>query len=477
VGIACTIPPSKAAPQGVHHVEALYLDMIANARDYIYIENQYFTSEKVGDALEARLKEPGGPEIVLVTRLLSHGWLEEVTMHALRTRLVRRLRDADSEGRFHAYHPHVEGLCEGTCVDLHSKVMVVDDEWLRIGSSNISNRSMGVDTECDVVVEAQGDKAVRAKIRAFRDQLVAEHAGATQEELRAALQQAPSIAAAIAKLGSPARHLHELDAPEISEALLAAAKIGDMEKPISFDALVAGFSHEGQVEQKKRRRFPVGLAASILVLLGFAAAWRWTPLADIVTADSVVAFTQGFARNWWAPLAIILAYTPACMVMFPRPLITLAAVMAFGPWEGLTYSMTGVVLAGIVGYAIGRLFHRDTARRLAGPKLSRVTHLIKKRGILAVALVRFVPIAPYLVVNVVMGAMRIKFLDFVIGTFLGMLPGALAATVLSDQFAAALQDPGRVNGWLIAAAVTGFAALAYFGQRLLRRMESPGSFA
>ena len=99
-------------------------------------------------------------------------------MHVLRTRLVRQLRDADTEGRFHAYYPHVAGLCEGTCVDLHSKVMIVDDEWLRVGSSNISNRSMGVDTECDLVVEAQGEARVQAAIRAARNRLIAEHSGA-----------------------------------------------------------------------------------------------------------------------------------------------------------------------------------------------------------------------------------------------------------------------------------------------------------
>src|SRR6185295_4788796 len=137
-----------------------------------YIENQYFTSEKIGAALEKRLGDPDGPEILLVTRLLSHGRVEEPTMHVLRNRLVRNLRAADQHGKFHAFYPHVEGLCEGTCLDLHSKVMIVDDQWLRIGSSNISNRSMGVDTECDVVVEAQGDEAVRAKIHAFRNQLV-----------------------------------------------------------------------------------------------------------------------------------------------------------------------------------------------------------------------------------------------------------------------------------------------------------------
>ncbi|HEX5130285.1 MAG TPA: VTT domain-containing protein, partial [Usitatibacter sp.] len=444
------------------------------AKDYIYIENQYFTSESIGKALEERLREPGGPEIVLVTRLLSHGWLEEMTMHVLRTRLVRQLRAADTEGRFHAYCPHVEGLCEGTCLDLHSKVMIVDDEWLRVGSSNLSNRSMGVDTECDLTVEAEGDQGDRTAIRACRNRLLAEHCDATQEALEAALQRSGSIGAAIAALGSPRRQLRSLEAPEVSEALLTAARIGDMEKPISIDNLVMGFTHS-EIAARKPLLWPIPV--SILVLLAFAAAWRYTPLANMVSAESVLTLTETFARHWWAPLAIILAYTPACMVMFPRPLITAAAVITFGPWEGLTYSMIGVILAGIVGYAIGRRFHRDAARRIAGPKLARVSHLVQQRGIVAVALVRFVPIAPYLVVNVVMGAMRIKFIDFVAGTFLGMLPGAMAATVLSDQLASMLQDPARVNGWLIAGAVAAFAGLAYAGQRILRRMEAPQSFA
>jgi uncharacterized membrane protein YdjX (TVP38/TMEM64 family) len=97
--------------------------------------------------------------------------------------------------------------------------------------------------------------------------------------------------------------------------------------------------------------------------------------------------------------------------------------------------------------------------------------VLQNRGIVAVTLVRFVPIAPFLVVNVVMGAMRVKFVDFVIGSFLGMLPGALAATVLSDQVASALRDPSKLNGWVIAGAVCAFAGLAWFGHRMLHRMD------
>jgi phosphatidylserine/phosphatidylglycerophosphate/cardiolipin synthase-like enzyme/uncharacterized membrane protein YdjX (TVP38/TMEM64 family) len=474
VAIACTAPPVNG-DAGMHTIESLYLDMIAAARDYIYIENQYFTSEKVGDALEARLGDPDGPEIILVTRLLSHGWLEEHTMHVLRTRLVRRLRAADRHGKFHAYYPHVEGLCEGTCLDLHSKVMVVDDEWLRIGSSNISNRSMGVDTECDVTVEAKGDGKVRAATRRFRDRLLAEHSGVEVAVLERELANAPSIHAALEKLGSSHRQLRTLEAPEVSEALMAAAAIGDMEKPISLDALVQGFTSDQQAPAPAAsRKRPILMVASVLAVASLALIWRYTPLADVVTADSVLAFTESFSRHWWAPLVLLLAYTPASIVMFPRPLITMAMVITFGPWEGLAYSMTGVVLAGVAGYALGRMVNRDRVRRIAGPKLNSVQRVLQHRGIIAVALIRFVPIAPFLVVNVVMGAMRVKLLDFVIGTFLGMLPGALAATVLSDQVASALRDPSKLNGWVIAGAIGAFAALAWFGKRMLSRMDKGG---
>ncbi len=469
--VACTQPPEGGVP-GVKHVETLYLDMINRAKRYIYIENQYFTSEKIGQALEARLREPDPPEIVVVTRLLSHGWLEENTMTMLRTRLVRQLRAADTKGCLQVYYPHIDGLCENTCIDLHSKVMIVDDEWLRIGSSNLSNRSMGVDSECDVTVEAQGDMHRRKVIRAFRDRLVAEHAGVEVEVLAAAVDELGSMARAVAKVSHGPRRLERLADEEVNEVLLAAARIGDMEQPISIEGLVQGLAHdELPVEQTRKR--PLLVAAGILAIVGaLFLLWRYTPLASVVTAENVIGVAERFADNWWAPLLIVLAYTPASMVMFPRPLLTMAAVIVFGPIEGFAYAMIGVVLAGVAGYAIGRLVHRDTVRRVAGPRLNRLTGVLQRRGLIAVTLVRLVPIAPYLVVNLVMGAMRIRLHHFILGTFLGMLPGGLAATVLSDQIAAALINPARLNPWLIAAAVCAFAALAYSGHRLLGYLDN-----
>ncbi len=41
---------------------------------------------------------------------------------------------------------------------VHSKVMIVDDGFLRVGSANLNNRSMGADTECDLAFEASCDE-------------------------------------------------------------------------------------------------------------------------------------------------------------------------------------------------------------------------------------------------------------------------------------------------------------------------------
>src|SRR5688572_12986389 len=185
--------PQTDVHEPVREIERSYLDLIAAARRSIYIENQYFSAHRVGEALQARLAEPDGPEIVVVLRLLSHGWLEELTMQNLRKALIARLREADVHGRLKVCYPHIEGLKDGTCIDVHSKLMIVDDRWLRVGSANISNRSMGFDTECDLTVDANGREDVRRAIAGFRDRLLGEHLGVEPAVVAREIERGGSI--------------------------------------------------------------------------------------------------------------------------------------------------------------------------------------------------------------------------------------------------------------------------------------------
>ena len=472
--LTCTSPP--IAGQGpVKHVERMYLDMIARARRTIYIENQYFTSQKIATALAERLKEPDGPEIVLVTRLLSHGWLEEVTMQLLRSKHVHDLRAADRHGRFYACYPHITGLAEKTCIDMHSKVMIVDDEWLRVGSSNLSNRSMGVDTECDLVLQANGQSRLAAKILEFRNKLLAEHLGTESPAVTQAIEAHGSLRAAIGKLGTPDRALPELDIEPPSEAAINAAALADMEQPVTLDRLVSELGvAEADSESPRDSRVPwLQVVLGALVFAGLAAVWRFTPLADAITAERVIDWTESFSRFWWAPLVLVALYTPASLVMFPRPLITLAAVVSFGPWEGLAYAMTGVTVASAVGYYAGRAFGRNTVRRLAGPRLNRISQALKRRGVFAITAVRLVPIAPFIVVSMIAGATRFKLWQLSVGTLLGMLPGALMATVLGDAAQSALRDPSQINWLFVGGTLAVLLAGSVIVTRWLTRLSEP----
>jgi uncharacterized membrane protein YdjX (TVP38/TMEM64 family) len=469
VGIARTLPPRGELP-AVREIEKLYLDMIATARRTIYIENQYFTAPRIAQALERRLGEPDGPEIVLVLRLLSHGWLEEATMHVLRTRLIQRLQKADRHGRFRVYYPHVPGLPEGNCVDVHSKLLVIDDALLRIGSSNLCNRSMALDTECDLVVEARGQARVAQAIGEFRDKLLAEHLETDPQRVREEIQRAGSVHGAIAAFREKTRTLRQFDElPEWPDTVLSVASVADPEEPIALETLLS----ERHTEESEAKDKPAWgkLAGLIAVVAALMALWRFTPLREVATAEAAIQWAKAFGEQWWAPLLLMAAYTPACLVMFPRPLITLAAVLAFGPVLGFTYSLVGICASAAATWWMGRHMRRDTVRRLAGPKLDRMIDVLKKHGLLAMTLLRLVPIAPFAVESIVAGAIGMRLWHVVVGTAIGLLPGTLTTTVFGDAIETAVTGAGEVNWWLVGAAIALLAGGAWAVKRWFTRME------
>ena len=446
-------------------VQALYLDMIARAKRSIYIENQYFTSNSLGEALAARLAEEDGPEIIAVLRLSTQGWLEAPTMGTLRTVLLKKLRDADKHGRFHAYYPHIPGLPEGQCCDLHSKLMIVDDEVVRIGSANFSNRSMGLDTECDAAIEARGDERIAGVIRGFRNELLAEHLGASAEQVETAIRErGGSLQGAIDALAGDERSLRKYERlDDVSEALVSIASVADAEQPVSLDSLIAQLPPEER-EAARRPRWVMPVAV-LAIACALTAMWRYTPLATWTDAANAMSWATEFSTLWWAPLLVILAYTPACLVLFPRPIITLIAVAAFGPWHGFAYTMCGMLLACAITYYIGTKLNRETVRRLARGKLTRMSQIMRHRGVLAMTAVRLVPLAPFAVVNAVAGAIHVRFRVFMIGSALGILPGALTTTVFGDQLVSGIKDPRSINLWLVGALVLALV----LGTRYVRR--------
>lgn len=470
VAISRTAPPVNGHSE-TREVEALYVDMIASAQNSIYIENQYFTAHVVGDALEKRLQETNGPEIIVVLRKLSHGWLEEVTMEALRTRLIERLKAADVHGRLRVVYPYIDGLEEGTCIDIHSKVIIVDDEIARIGSANVANRSMGLDTECDLTIAADGREDVRAAIRGLRADLLGEHLGADPGRVQQIIDRTGSIRAPIDELHRDERTLRDLEGgAQTPEGLLSVLSVADPERPVGLSELGKIFSADDAAEAVTTRVAGPAwgkIAIVAVVVAGLTALWQLTPLSELMDARRIVAWAREFGGNWWAPIVTMLAYTPACIVMFPRSAITLFAVVAFGPWMGFLYAMLGMEFSAWVTYAAGQQLDRDTVRRMAGRKLNDIIQVLRRRGLIAITALRLVPLAPFSVEGVVAGAVGIKLWHFMLGTAIGLLPGTLVATVFGDQLHAALEESGSMNFWLIGAVVLIMAVATWWVRRWL----------
>lgn len=268
VAIARTVPAYNGEKE-VREVEALYLDAIAAARRFLYFENQYLTSATIGEALAARLGEPDGPEVVIVQPQYCQGWLEQSTMGVLRARLLERVRAADRFGRLRVYHPDVQGL-EDARISVHSKVLVVDDRLARVGSANLNNRSMGLDSECDLAFEDGGAPRLRAAIVGLRNRLLAEHLGSDVESVDRAIAETGSMIAAIERLNRPERGLRPLDyqVPAWLSQLVPDAAIVDPERAVDAAALLAQLV-PGEFTLVPSRRWlgPLILAALAATLL------------------------------------------------------------------------------------------------------------------------------------------------------------------------------------------------------------------
>lgn len=231
VGIARTRAEYEG-DSGVNEIEELFRRQIARAKRFIYAESQYFASRTVAEAMCARLSEADPPEIVIINPMSADGFVESTVMDPARARLVQAIRKVDRSKRFHIFMPY----SGETPIYVHAKLLIVDDEILRIGSANFNNRSMGLDSECDAFIDCDrpANSACGEGIRALRHSLLAEHCGLDEGEVATLLERAGSMAAMIASLGGERRrHLRPFEPPELSdlEAEMADRQVLDPEEP------------------------------------------------------------------------------------------------------------------------------------------------------------------------------------------------------------------------------------------------------
>ena len=182
-----TIALSRTDPQPDGHtireVECLFEDAIAAADRLIYVETQYFSSRRIREALVRRMRasDRPRPEIVIVVNEQAEALKEELAVGLRQARNLEVLRDTAS--RTGCSLGCYFSLCDGAhdtfrATYIHSKLMIVDDRFFTVGSANLTNRSMGLDSELNAAWEHDGeDSWLIDTIRNVRVSLLAEHAG------------------------------------------------------------------------------------------------------------------------------------------------------------------------------------------------------------------------------------------------------------------------------------------------------------
>lgn len=215
---------------GIREIEALWLDQIQRTRSFLYAENQYFSSRVIAEAVAKRLSEDDPPEFVIVNPCSGQGFLDDEAMSPARALLLDKVREADRHGRFKIYSPVTQG---GADIYVHSKILIVDGELIRVGSANMNNRSMGLDSECDVTIDSalRSNRKASAAISAMLHDLLGEHLGVDHEEVAAKLKTSGSLIATIEKLRGHGRTLKPLQVlkPNEAETKLAQSEILDPE--------------------------------------------------------------------------------------------------------------------------------------------------------------------------------------------------------------------------------------------------------
>jgi uncharacterized membrane protein YdjX (TVP38/TMEM64 family) len=253
------------------------------------------------------------------------------------------------------------------------------------------------------------------------------------------------------------------------DTFIAEIHLFDPESPVTAEELTRQIMPDLE-KPTPRLKFGMVVALVALLLAGLGALWRFTDLSELATVDGILDWAQSLAAMPLGPLIGIAVYVAGGFVMFPVMVLIAATAIAFGPVLGFATALAGCLASASALFWVGRLGGRRWVRRFGGRFVNKVSRKLSDQGILAVAVIRVIPVAPFSVVNVVAGASHLRFTDYLIGTALGMAPGTLAFSLLGSQLERTLREPSATSiavavGLAVAAASLGWVANKLLGRK------------
>ena len=223
-------------------------------------------------------------------------------------------------------------------------------------------------------------------------------------------------------------------------------------------------------EPERSRAVWRGVTAVVVVaaLVALAVAWRTTRLGAMLDVHTLVAMGQAARTSPFAPLGVIVVCVVGGLVAMPMTAFIGATIVVFGAFPGGAYALFGGLANAAVIYAIGRFAGRAAVERYGGDRVNRLSRELARRGVVAMALVRFLP-APFSLINLLAGASQIRFSDFMLGTALGLVPVIALLALVVTEVTDAVHHPSVANfGWL-AVAVLAITGLGWLVRRVIAK--------
>lgn len=239
--------------------------------------------------------------------------------------------------------------------------------------------------------------------------------------------------------------------------------------PTAALATADGIARAARKRRVRRRTLALAL---LLVALAIGWAWMYLPVASAPSVASLLAFAEQAHTSPLAPFIALACFAIGGLVVFPVNLLIAATVVVFGPLAGAFYALLGSLASAIVVHEVGRRLPAAIVVRLLGSGGERLRLRVVGRGLLAVAVVRLVPVAPYSVVSLMSGVARIRRVDYVAGTALGMLPGIVLYALFVDRARAVLLDPNPLAWAGLIGALILIVAVALGVRLWYQRQES-----
>ena len=459
VGIART-EIATASEAGVNEVARLFEASINAADRLIYIENQFTSATDLARLLAQRMLDVPQLRVLIVTPKMHSSWFESQAMQSGRGGFIEQFVTAGVMDRVRFLYPSTRDADGATAVMVHSKVMIVDDRFLRVGSANLNNRSMGADTECDIVFEATSG-AHRDYIARLRRQLIGHFCGVDEREIESNEADLFGFLDRLPDAGG-AKSLLPIDPAATAGSMATMVQpVADPREPLHLDRAA---------NRMWTARTILAVSGMAAALAGLALAWQYTSLRDFTDIGFVSSVISHPTWSQFAPLFAIAAFVVGGLLVFPVLVLIAATSAALGPWLGFFSAGVGVLLSALTLFSIGRVLGHARLQRLLGRRAARVQSRIIGKGVVAVAMIRMVPIAPFSMVNVVAGASKLSLRDFMLGTVLGMAPGIAVMAALGAQIADLARNASWTNAVLLALAIAAWIALCLGVQFLVTWM-------